>query len=127
MPTILTIDELKDEYIIKMRFAIKTSHPQIIFEDEVESINNSRQLVVTQRSYELKQIELKYLLDVEIPINSKEIGIAMEKGDLSENVISYSSPIGEILLNKAVGDSIDLGTKNNKKRYKILKIEKAIF
>ncbi len=199
MPTILTINELKDEYIIKMRFAIKTSQPQIIFEDEVERINNSRQLVVTQRSYELKQIELKYLLDVEIPANSKEIGIAMEKGDLSENaeykyaiekqeflkhqikilseslnkaqiikpediktntvsvgtmitlnsidddktekytilgpwesdpskkVISYSSPIGEILLNNAVGDSIDLGTKNNKKRYKILKIEKAIF
>ncbi len=199
MPTIMNIGELKDEHIIKMRFAIKTTHPSIIFEDEVESVDNSRQLFVIQRSYELKQSELKYLLDVEIPLNSKEIGIAMEKGDLRENaeykyaiekqeflkrqvktlsenlnraqilkpediksnlvsigtmitlnseesdktekytilgpwesdpvkkIISYTSPIGETLMNKAVGDSIDIGAKNNKTKYKILKIEKALF
>jgi len=199
MPTIFNINELKDEHIIKMRFAMKTTHPQIVFEDEVENVSNTSQLLVTQRSYELKQNELKYLLDVAIPLNSKEIGMAMAKGDLSENaeykyaiekqeflkqqvknlqdslgkaqiikpeeiktntvsigtmitlnsidddktekytilgpwesdpskkVISYTSPIGETLLNKAVGDSVDMGIKNNKKRYKILKIEKAIF
>ncbi len=49
------------------------------------------------------------------------------ESDPSKKVISYTSPIGETLLNKAVGDSIDMGIKNNKKRYKILKIEKAIF
>ncbi|HEB30924.1 MAG TPA: transcription elongation factor GreA [Spirochaetes bacterium] len=199
MPTILNIHELKDEYIIKMRFAIKTTHPEIVFEDEIETVANTKQLLVTQRTYELKQGELKYLLDVAIPQNSKEIGQAMEKGDLRENaeykyalekqeflkhqvksltenlnraqilkpediksniilfgtmitlnsidgdktekytilgpwesdpskkIISYTSPIGETLMNKAVGDSIDLGTKNNKMKYKILKIEKAIF
>ena len=199
MPTIMNIGELKDEHIIKMRFAIKTTHPSIIFEDEVESVDNSRQLFVIQRSYELKQSELKYLLDVEIPLNSKEIGIAMEKGDLRENaeykyaiekqeflkrqvktlsenlnraqilkpediksnlvsigtmitlnseesdktekytilgpwesdpvkkIISYTSPIGETLMNKSVGDSIAIGAKNNKTKYKILKIEKALF
>jgi transcription elongation factor GreA len=199
MPTIFNIGELKDEHIIKMRFAIKTTHPQIVFEDEVESVHNTGQFLVTQRSYELKQNELKYLLDVAIPTNSKEIGNAMQKGDLRENaeykyalekqeflkqqvkvlteslnraqilkpeeiktntvsigtmitlnsfdddktekytilgpwesepskkIISYTSPIGETLLNKCVGDAIDMGAKNNKKRYKILKIEKAIF
>jgi transcription elongation factor GreA len=199
MPTILNIHELKDEYIIKMRFAIKTTHPEIVFEDEVESVTNTKQLLVTQRAYELKQGELKYLVDVAIPQNSKEIGQAMEKGDLRENaeykyalekqdllkqqvkslteslnraqilkpediksniilfgtmitlnsidgdktekytilgpwesdpskkIISYTSPIGETLMNKAVGDSIELGTKNNKMKYKILKIEKAVF
>jgi transcription elongation factor GreA len=199
LPTMLNIEELKDEYIIRLRFTIKASHPQIIFDDEVESVTDSEQLIVTQRSYELKQNELKYLMDVEIPKNSKEIGIAMEKGDLRENaeykyalekqellkqqikglsqslnkaqiikpediktnnvsvgtmitlnsleddttekytilgpwesepskkVISYTSPIGETLLHKSVGDSVDMGAKENKKRYKILKIEKAIF
>jgi transcription elongation factor GreA len=199
LPTIFNIGELKDEHIIKMRFAIKTTHPQIVFEDEVESVHNTGQFLVTQRSYELKQNELKYLLDVAIPTNSKEIGNAMQKGDLRENaeykyalekqeflkqqikllteslnraqilkpeeiktntvsigtmitlnsfdddktekytilgpwesepskkIISYTSPIGETLLNKCVGDAVDMGAKNNKKRYKILKIEKAIF
>jgi transcription elongation factor GreA len=199
MPTLFAISELKDEYVIKLRFAIKSYHPNIVFEDEIESVDTSKQLVVTQRSYELKQNELKYLMEVEIPTNSKEIGMAMEKGDLSENaeykyaiekqeflkhqvktlnenlnraqiikpeeiktnfvsigtmitlnsldddktekyiilgpwesdpskkIISYTSPIGETLLNKAVGDAIDLGTKSSKKKYKILKVEKALF
>ena len=199
MPTILNIDELKDEHIIRTRFAIKTSHPKIVFEDEIENVENTRQLVVTQRAYELKQNELKYLLEVEIPQNSKEIGVAMEKGDLRENseykfaiekqeflktqvkklqenlnraqilkpeeirtnlvsvgtmitlnsvendktekltilgpwesdpskkVISYTSPIGEMLLNLSVGNTVELGTKDKKTPYKILKIEKAVF
>jgi len=194
---VLNIDEMKDEYIIKTRFAIKSAHPDIVFENEIESVDSSNQLIVTQRSYELKQNELKYLMDVEIPKNSQEIGSAMEKGDLRENaeykyalekqeflklqvriltdnlnkaqilkpeeiktnvisigtmatmnsiddnktekftilgpwesdpskkIISYTSPIGETLLNKSVGNIIDIGSK--KKKYKILKIEKAIF
>jgi transcription elongation factor GreA len=197
MPTILNIEELKDEYIIKTRFAIKTTFPDIVFDDEVESVAKSQQLLVTQRSYEMKQNELKYLMEVEIPNNSKEIGTAMEKGDLRENaeykfalekqellkrqvktlteslnraqilkiediktnmvsvgtiitlnslaedktekftilgpwesepskkIISYTSPIGENLLNKSVGDVVELGTKNNRKQYKILRIEKS--
>ncbi len=196
MPSILNIDELKDEYIIKMRFAIKSAFPDIVFEDEIESVDNSQQLLVTQRSYEMKQNELKYLMEVEIPTNSKEIGIAMDKGDLrenaeykyalekqeflkqqiknlseslhraqilksediksnvvsvgtmitlnslaedkmekftilgpwesepSKNVISYTSPMGENLLNKSVGDVVELGAKSNRKQYKVLKIEK---
>jgi transcription elongation GreA/GreB family factor len=43
----------------------------------------------------------------------------------SKKVISYTSPIGETLLNKSVGDIIEIGSKNNKKKYRILKIEKS--
>jgi transcription elongation factor GreA len=197
MPTILNIEELKDEYIIKLRFAIKTAFPDIMFEDEVESVDKSQQLFVTQRSYEMKQNELKYLIDVEIPNNSKDIGIAMEKGDLRENaeykyalekqeflkqqvknlteslnraqiikfediktntvsvgtmitlncitedktekytilgpwesdptkkIISYTSPMGENMLSKSVGDIVELGVRTNRKKYRILKIEKS--
>jgi len=198
IPIIFNIEELKDEYIIKLKFAIKTTFPQIVFDDEVENISSQDTLLVTQRSYELKQIELKYLLEHEIPQNSKEIGIAMEKGDLRENaeykfalekqeflkqqvkklqeslnkarilkpeeiktnvvsvgtmitlmnlenektekytilgpwesdpskkIISYTSPLGETLMNKSVGDTIEIATKGKKKKYKILKIERAL-
>lgn len=41
--------------------------------------------LVTQLSYERKQKELQHILNVEIPNNSKAIGIAQERGDLREN------------------------------------------
>jgi len=199
LPTIPNMRDLKDEYIIKMRYAIKKAHPEIVFEDEIESINTSGKLITTQRSYELKQNELKYLIEIEVPSNSKEIGKAIEMGDLSENaeykyaiekqefikrqvkiltdnlnkaqilkpeevktnivsigttitlnnieddkienytilgpwesdpskkIVSYTSPFGETLLNKSVGDIVELGLKNIKKKSKILRIEKALF
>ena len=42
-------------------------------------------LLVTRASFERKQQDLKRVIDVEIPENSKEIGVAMAKGDLREN------------------------------------------
>lgn len=45
----------------------------------------SRGLIVSLASYQTKQRELKYIIDVEIPKNSKEIGAAIELGDLKEN------------------------------------------
>jgi len=42
-------------------------------------------LLVTRASYEKKQQDLKRVIDVEIPENSREIGVAMNKGDLREN------------------------------------------
>jgi transcription elongation factor GreA len=41
--------------------------------------------MVTRASFERKQQDLKRVIDVEIPENSKEIGVAMAKGDLREN------------------------------------------
>ena len=42
-------------------------------------------LLVTRGGYETKQRELRHLIEMEIPLNSKEIGVAMQKGDLREN------------------------------------------
>ena len=42
-------------------------------------------LMVTRASYERKSQDLKRLIDVDIPENSREIGVAMSKGDLREN------------------------------------------
>ena len=49
------------------------------------------------------------------------------ESDPSKKVISYTSPIGEMLLNLSVGNTVELGTKDKKTPYKILKIEKAVF
>ncbi len=43
------------------------------------------EFLVTTESFERKQKELQNILNVEIPKNSKAIGIAQEKGDLREN------------------------------------------
>jgi len=45
----------------------------------------SRYFFALQRSLNRKQRELKNIVEVEIPKNSKEIGAAIELGDLSEN------------------------------------------
>jgi len=47
--------------------------------------STSRYFYATQSSLTAKQKELKNIIDIEIPKNSKEIGVAIELGDLSEN------------------------------------------
>lgn len=42
-------------------------------------------LIVTSASYQRKQEEMRRIIDVEIPENSKEIGAASDLGDLREN------------------------------------------
>ena len=60
-----------------------SSEEDTVGEEEKET--ESRGLIVTRKSYEAKQNQLQHILDVEIPQNSKEIGQAIEMGDLSEN------------------------------------------
>ena len=58
---------------------LRIKHPEIL---EVENISG---LMVTLASMEKKKEELKHIIEVEIPKNSKEIGEAIALGDLSEN------------------------------------------
>lgn len=71
---------LKDKISIKF--------PKMKFygeEDTEQTLVSSRGLYCLHESYSKKQQELKHILDVEIPKNSKEIGVAIEMGDLKEN------------------------------------------
>ncbi|MDH5680531.1 MAG: transcription elongation factor GreA [Spirochaetota bacterium] len=56
-----------------------------LMKDEVETTKELHNFLVTKESYERKQKELQHILNVEIPNNSKAIGVAMELGDLREN------------------------------------------
>ncbi len=82
------LDDVKDldpSIRISLKHRIKERFPDFRFLGEPEAEKVSLGLLVTRASFEAKQRELKRLMDVEIPENSREIGEAMSKGDLREN------------------------------------------
>ncbi len=82
------VDDVKDldpSIKIQLKHRIKEKHPDFRFLGEPEAEKVSLGLMVTRASYEKKSQDLKRLIDVEIPENSREIGVAMSKGDLREN------------------------------------------
>lgn len=81
------IKELDPSLKIQLRHHIKEKYPDFKFlgEPVIEKVKTKRKILVTKESYTQKQKELKHLLEVEVPKNSDEIGVAMSKGDLREN------------------------------------------
>jgi transcription elongation factor GreA len=79
------IRDLDPAIKIHLKHRIKERFPSFRFFGEPEAEKVSLGLLVTRASYEAKQRELKHIIDVEIPENSREIGAAMSKGDLREN------------------------------------------
>jgi transcription elongation factor GreA len=79
------VKELDPSIKIQMKHRIKEKHPDFHFLGEPGAEKVSLGLLVTRASFERKQQDLKRVIDVEIPENSKEIGVAMAKGDLREN------------------------------------------
>jgi transcription elongation factor GreA len=82
------VDDIKDldpAIKIQLKHKIKEKYPDFHFLGEQGAEKVSLGLLVTRQSYERKQQDLKRVMDVEIPENSKEIGVAMAKGDLREN------------------------------------------
>lgn len=73
-----------------LKLAVQKAFPGIHFYGEKRAgehhaVSSSRYFFTTQTSLSAKQKELKRIVEVEIPRNSKEIGAAIELGDLSEN------------------------------------------
>jgi len=79
------IRELDPSLKINLKHQIRERYPHYQFSGDQELEKVSMGLLVTRRSYENKQKDLRHILEVEIPENSKEIGMAMSKGDLREN------------------------------------------
>ncbi len=89
---------------IEIKKKIKSIHPDIKFigiEEELDIV--SRGIIVTVDSLENKKKELKYILEVEIPKNSKEIGEAIALGDLRENAEYKAGKEKQEILNSTVG------------------------
>jgi transcription elongation factor GreA len=82
------VDDVKDldpSIKIQIKHRIKEKFPNFHFFGEPGAEKVSLGLLVTRASFERKQQDLKRVMDVDIPENSKEIGVAMAKGDLREN------------------------------------------
>ena len=79
------VKELDPSLKIRVRQRIKDKFPEYRFGDEEAKDTVRLGLLVTRLGYEDRQRELRQILEVEIPENSKEIGLALQKGDLREN------------------------------------------
>ncbi len=79
------VKELDPSVKIALKQQIKNHYPTYRFMGETEKETVNLGLLVTRQGYESKQKELRHIIEVEIPENSKEIGQAMSKGDLREN------------------------------------------
>ncbi len=79
------IKELDPNLKINLKHQIRERYPRYQFPGEQEKEKVSMGLLVTRRGYEGKQKELRHILENDIPENSKEIGLALSKGDLREN------------------------------------------
>jgi transcription elongation factor GreA len=79
------VKDLDPSISIGLKHKIMDKYPDFKFYGEKEAERVRGGLYVTAGSYERKQQELSHLLEVEVPENSKEIGAAIQLGDLSEN------------------------------------------
>ena len=79
------VKELDPSIKIRVRQRIKDKFPAYKFADETAKDTVRMGLLVTRLGYEERQRELRQILEMEIPENSKEIGLALQKGDLREN------------------------------------------
>jgi transcription elongation factor GreA len=88
---------------IELRKQILEKYPDITFYGEAEREKSERRFLVTSESYYEKQKELTNILEVEVPKNSKEIGAAIELGDLRENAEYKAAKERQDFLNNAAG------------------------
>lgn len=100
------INDVKDidpSIKIELRSSITEMYPDFQFYGETGIDKAERRLLVTSESYHEKQKELSHILDVEVPKNSKEIGAAIELGDLRENAEYKAAKERQEFLNSSAG------------------------
>lgn len=100
------VEGLDPSIKVKLKDKISKRFPGIKFYGETEAeptVATSRGIFCIRESLTAKQKELKHILEVEIPKNSKEIGIAIEMGDLKENAEYKAGKERQEILNATVG------------------------
>ncbi len=97
------VDDVKDlDPVINMNMKqiVLERFPNIKFYgEEIHQEVVSRGLLVMERSFKEKQKAYQHIIDIEIPENSREIGAAIELGDLSENAEYKAGKEKQELLN----------------------------
>ena len=101
------VKDLDPSILIELKHKIIERFPEFKFFGEPASAATTTKvklkgLIVTPASYQRKQEELRHIIDVEIPENSKEIGAAIDLGDLRENAEYKAGKEKQELLNLTV-------------------------
>jgi len=78
------VKDLDPQDKLNLRSRILDKYPNFKFFGDAEK-KVSRGLMVTQAMYEEKTKQLYHIMEVEVPLNSKEIEYALSLGDLREN------------------------------------------
>jgi len=100
------VKDLDPTIKIDLKQKIVEKFPKIQFygKQEIESASPvNRGVFCLEESLVAKKKELKRILEVEVPKNSKEIGVAIEMGDLKENAEYKAGKEKQEALNIAVG------------------------
>jgi transcription elongation factor GreA len=79
------VKDLDPAIKLDMRREVSRRFPDFKFGNEEEKTIVSRGLIVTPAKFEEKNRLLQQILEVEVPINQKEIAYALSLGDLREN------------------------------------------
>jgi transcription elongation factor GreA len=87
---------------MNLRSRILDKYPEFKFYGEAEKVVTTRGLIVTMAMYEEKQKQLQNIMEVEVPLNSKEIGFALSLGDLRENAEYKAAKEKQEILNSTV-------------------------
>jgi transcription elongation factor GreA len=103
-PLVNEISDLAPARKIEIKHIIKERFPEYLFQNDSNTTSNiSGGLLVTMTKLKDKEEELRYLSEVAIPENSKEIGDARLLGDLKENAEYIAGKEKQELLNIAIG------------------------
>jgi transcription elongation factor GreA len=88
---------------------------------ELKKIIGNAVVVEEQKLANQVQIGCKVLVDSQDGREEFEI-VGPEETDPLQRKISYESPLGKALLNKSVGEVVEINTPEGKRKYKIIKI-----
>ncbi|MDP2816414.1 MAG: transcription elongation factor GreA [Rectinemataceae bacterium] len=97
------VKDLDPAIKLDMRREVSRRFPDFKFGNEEEKTIVSRGLIVTPAMYEEKNRILQHILEVEVPINQKEIAYALSLGDLRENAEYKAAKEKQDELNSKVG------------------------
>lgn len=97
------VKDLDPSIKLELKSTVLGRFPNFRFHGQVEKEKVSRGLIVTRKSFEEKQAKLQQIIEVEIPLNSKEIGLAIDLGDLKENAEYKAGKEKQEFLNTTVG------------------------
>jgi transcription elongation factor GreA len=97
------VKDLDPSVKLELKSTVLGRFPKFRFHGQEEKEMVSRGLIVTRKSFEEKQARLQHIIETEIPLNSKEIGAAIDLGDLKENAEYKAGKEKQEFLNSAVG------------------------